>query len=383
MRRIPRRLTLLLGFIMVVLVLVSCTTTTPTTTMPPTTTTIATTAPPSPTTGPSEPYAAGERQRSLQEAIAAANAMKSKEPVRIGVPLTYGPQNIAWIQGMAQAIENIVAMGAVPVTLRGPLGVDGERTTIEALMQRDIKAVLLGPFTSYDQSIPIVQQAQKKGIAVVGMVTSAPYQSPGCELNPWRMQTDLTEKLVTAMGGGNVLLVHTEGWIDVYDRQYQLWQAQVPWEKTIKQIGWVSEGMPTEDQWAVTRRNVTDFLTAHPGQVNGIMTFWWPAAMGAAQAVRDAKLQDKIPIVGEVLSEEILGEMSQPDSPVYMILNNPHRELIGRSAILAVKLARGETVPNVPSRITSIPVYKPEAAATLKWLKQDFADAQAFLSKYE
>lgn len=325
----------------------------------------------------------------LAEGSASASWIPKVKPggkkVRIGIPLGYGPYNQPWRRGCWQLVKRVVELGAEPVTMRGKPSKKSEREMELALLDRNIDALAMGIYLTEEESTYIANKAHERGIKTVGFAVHVK-DSPAVVENSFGTALKLGYYVedVLQRKGNVVQTAENPGFYKPFDMEVSLMTLMCKYEPNMKMLQFLPGGVSTEDETAISRKNVTSLLQAHPkkGSINALVSWWWPDTIGAAQAIQRMK-RTEIKVFNHYFSDQFLSDWADHKIDITGSTDTPWVD-IGRSAAeIAVALARGEKVPNrtyhVPIRfITTASEAKEWRNKLRKWDKE----AVALLKKY-
>lgn len=304
--------------------------------------------------------------------------------VRIGVPLTYGPFNQPWRRGCWQIVKAVLDAGCEVVTVRGEPTKQSEQSAERALLDRGIDALVMGIYSQESETAYIAEEAHKRGIKTVGF-TIPVKDSPAVMDDVWGTATTLGYFVQNYTGrqGTFAQTAEQRGYFSPFDMEVDMFEMMARYEPRMKVLPFIDGGQGTSDEISVGRKNMLSLLQANPepGSLAGFISWWWPFTLGAAQALKQMS-RDDVPLFNHYLSTQFLEAWAAKQIPVVFSCDSPFPEIGRKTGELAVKLARGENVPNIVYRIpviTKTPDQAPEALAELK--KWD-EEAIALLKQY-
>ncbi|HVJ41906.1 MAG TPA: sugar ABC transporter substrate-binding protein [Dongiaceae bacterium] len=344
-----------------------------------------------------EETTAGVSRRQLLakgSALATAGILASKlakpaladtgKKVRVGLGLNYGPFNQPWRRGCYTLLKKVVDMGGEPVTVRGTPSKQSEQESARALLDRNIDVLVLGIYSLESETAYIVDEAKKRNIKTVGFavpVKDSPFVTE--DTYGTGMTLSYYVQNATQRQGTFVQTAESKGFYTPFDQEADQFALMASYEPRMKVLPFMSGSVSTQDQISKGRENVLSLLQANPapGSLTGIISWWWPLTIGAAQALKQMNRTD-VRIFNHYFSNQLLEEMSKPDSPVEFSTDVPWHLMGEQVADIAMKLGRGEDVPKFHSRVPVTQITKAEAAQALADVKKMDEDAIAFLKQY-
>lgn len=294
------------------------------------------------------------------------------EELRIGVPLTYGPQNQPWQRGAARLLQRIEELGGKPVTLRGVPSGDSERSVMRRLMQMDIKSLAVGIYSKRSESIAIVKEAKQKGIKTTGWITFA-VDSPSVQEDAFGVALTLCRKMIEDAGGEGGVLYTAEspGFYPPFDMMCTFLEGFMKYQPRMKLFPYVDGGVSTADEIALSRKNFGAVFRANPqkGTFKVIMSFWWPDTIGAIQAMREqGRDKEGILVYNQYVSHTFYSEMARPDTPVVGTTDTDWRWIGEKLGEILVDQAKGKEIPENQIFWCPVPFHpKAKAQELLEW----------------
>ena len=305
--------------------------------------------------------------------------------VRIGIPLGYGAYNQPWRRGCWRAIKKVLELGAERVTLRGQPSKKSEQEMERALLDRKIDALLMGIYSGEEESAYIAKEAHKRGIKTVGFAVNV-VDSPaviedsfGTSLKLGYYMQDVLQRQGTV-----VQTAENPGFYLPFDMEVALMDLIVKYQPKMKMLQFLPGGLSTQDETAISRKNVTALLEANPkkGSINALVSWWWPDTVGAAQAIKRMN-RTEIKVFNHYFSDQFLGDWASGQYDIAASTDTPWTDIGDKAAEIAVAMARGENVPprtyHVPVRFITTPK---EAGDWQKQLKSWDLEAIKLLKQY-
>ncbi|MBU5445565.1 autoinducer 2 ABC transporter substrate-binding protein [Paenibacillus sp. MSJ-34] len=259
-------------------------------------------------------------------------------PKLIGIPYFNASE-----QGAKQAGEDL----GVEVIYTGPTQADAaaQVKVIEDLISKKVDVIAVAP-NDPAALTPVLKKAKAQGIKVMDWDTKA--DQSVVDLSVQQVDDEvygrhMADLLVQAMGKeeGNVAIVtgglsaqNLNTWID-----WSLKQIQEKYPN-LKIIG---EKIGTDEKQQVAYQKTLDLLKANP-DLDGILAYSTVAPLGAAQAIQEKGLQDKVSLIGVALptdSKPFLEDGSLDTATLWNPVN------LGYLTVAAAKeLAEGKTIEN-------------------------------------
>lgn len=302
-----------------------------------------------------------------------ATAAEEKKKLRIGVPLTYGPQNQPWQRGAARLLERLEEQGVEIVAMRGVPSSDSERSVMRRLMEMKVDALPIGIYTNRSESIALVKEAHEKGIKTVGWITHA-VDSPSVLEDAWSVAVTLCQKMIENTGGEGAVVYTAEspGFYPPFDMMGTFLEGLLKYQPRMKNLGYIDGGVSTQDQISLNRQNFSAFFRAHPekGSVKVLMSFWWPPTVGAIKAMRElGRDKEGIQVYNQYVSRTLFEEMARPDTPLVGTTDTDWRWICEKLGDVLVDLAEGKDIPKKTLYWCPVPWYpKEKADEMLKWI---------------
>ncbi len=304
--------------------------------------------------------------------------------VRVGLGLNYGPFNQPWRRGCYTLLKKVVDMGGEPVTVRGTPSKQSEQDSARSLLDRNIDVLVLGIYSLESETAFIVDEAKKRGIKTVGFAVPVK-DSPFVTEDTYGTGAVLAYHVqnVTQRQGTFVQTAESKGFYTPFDQEADQFALMASYEPRMKLLPFMSGSVSTQDQISKGRENVLSLLQANPtpGSLTGIISWWWPLTIGAAQALKQMNRSD-VRIFNHYFSNQLLEEMQKPDSPVEFSTDVPWHLMGEQVADIAMKLGRGEDVPKFHNRVPVTQITKDQASQALADVKKMDEEAIAFLKQY-
>lgn len=321
------------------------------------------------------------RTASAQEVPSASSTGKK---VRVGLPLNYGPFNQPWRRGCWQIAKVVEEKGGELVTVRGEPSKPSEQQSELQLLDQGIDVLVLGIYQTESETAFIVDQARQKGVKTVGFAVTAK-DSPAVVEDNYGVGVNMGYLVLNALQrqGTIVQTAEDRGFYAGFDAMNDTVDLMCKYEPRMKVLPFMSGSVSTSDQISKGRDNVLSLLQANPdpNSVQAILSWWWPLAVGASQALRTMPDRDII-IASHYFSEQLLGEMATPGSRITIATDTPWTYMGAKVAELALRLGRDEPVENIVYRTPVTTINQSEAEKALAELKEQDQQAIALLAKY-
>jgi ABC-type sugar transport system substrate-binding protein len=190
----------------------------------------------------------------------------------------------------------------VDVQYTGPTQADAaaQVKTIEDLISKNVDVIAVAPNDPASVE-PVLNKAKDQGIIVMDWDTPANNVDLSVkQVDDEEFGRHLAKKLVEAMGTeegeiailtGGLSAANLNSWIDAAMKEF---------EENYPGIKIIGEKIPTDEKQQVAYQKTLDLIKANPN-LKGILAVSTPAPLGAAQAIQEEGLQDKIAVVGSAL----------------------------------------------------------------------------------
>lgn len=250
--------------------------------------------------GKKEP-APASTENNTQTAQPAEPAAETKKKLKIVVmPKLVGiPYFNASETGAKKAGEDL----GVEVIYTGPTKADAAEQVkmIEDLISRGVDAIAVAP-NDPAALTPVLKKAKEKGILVMDWDTPADQsvvEYSVHQIDDKQYAEHIWDLLVKGMGDsgeyaivtGGLSAANLNGWIDL---------GLAYAKEKYPNLKLVTDKVPTDEKQQVAYQKTLELIKAYP-KLKGIAGFSTPAPLGAAQAVQEKKMQDKITVVGTCL----------------------------------------------------------------------------------
>ena len=311
-------------------------------------------------------------------------ASNTGKKVRVGLPLNYGPFNQPWRRGCAAIARTVVERGGELVTVRGEPSKQSEQQSELQLLDQGIDVLVIGIYQTESETAFIVDQARERGIKTVGFAVSVK-DSPAVIEDDWGVGLNMGYLVHNALGrqGTIVQTAEDRGFYTGFDKMNDAVELMTKFEPRMTVLPFMSGSVSTSDQISKGRENVLSLLQANPdpASIQAILSWWWPLAVGASQALRTMPDRD-ILIASHYFSEQLLGEMASPGSRITFATDTPWAYMGEKVAELAMRLGRDEEVENIVYRSPVNTIRQADASATLDALLAEDQAAIELLANY-
>lgn len=311
-------------------------------------------------------------------------ASSTGKKVRVGLPLNYGPFNQPWRRGCAAIARIVEERGGELVTVRGEPSKQSEQQSELQLLDQGIDVLVLGIYQTESETAFIVDQARERGIKTVGFAVSAK-DSPAVIEDDWTVGVNMGYLVHNALKrqGTIVQTAEDRGFYAGFDKMNDAVELMTRFESRMNVLPFMSGSVSTSDQISKGRDNVLGLLQANPdpASLQAIVSWWWPLAVGASQALRTMPDRE-ILIASHYFSEQLLGEMASPGSRIGFATDTPWAYMGEKVAELAMRLGRDEEVENIVYRSPVTTIRPDQASETLDALLAEDQAAIALLANY-
>ena len=216
-------------------------------------------------------------------------------PKLIGIPYFNASE-----EGVKEAGKEL----GVNVIYTGPTEGDAAEQVkiIEDLISQGVDAIAVAP-NDAESLTPVLKKAKEAGIVVLDWDTPADQTVVAAsvhQINDEEYGRHLAKELVNAMGTdtgevailtGGLSAANLNTWIDAINLEFT---------ENFPNIKLVSDKIATDEKQQVAYQKTNDLIKSYP-ELKGIVAVSTPAPLGAAQAVQEKGLQDKVAVVGSAL----------------------------------------------------------------------------------
>jgi ribose transport system substrate-binding protein len=247
-----------------------------------------------------------------------------------------------WNRGVnAGVISMCEEIGAELVQANAKGDTNQQVADLENFLTLGVDAVIIGGGEG-PAFAPVMQEMAKQGIPCITIDIASEYTLSNITSDNFNGGEQLGLYVKNRLSGkGNILVLDTPGWQSLEIR-IQMLEAVLKYYPNLKIAQKISIGV--QDAVNNYSKETKAYLLGNP-DTQAIYCSWGLAAVGAAQAVRELGLQDKIFIVCTDADQVVLEEMRKPDSALTAVVGQ-YPEKLGSIAVeSAVKAAAGEELP--------------------------------------
>jgi ABC-type sugar transport system substrate-binding protein len=221
-------------------------------------------------------------------------------PKLVGIPYFNASE-----KGAIQAGEDL----SVDVQYTGPTQADAaaQVKVVEDLISKNVDVIAIAPNDPASVD-PVLKKAKDQGIHVIDWDT--PANKDLVEYSVKQIDDDvfgrhMAKKLVEAMGTEEGEIAILTGGLSAANLNLWIEAAQKEFDENYPGIKIVTEKIPTEEKQQVAYQKTLDLMKSYPN-LKGILAVSTPAPLGAAQAVQEKGMQDKVSVVGSALPTDSL-----------------------------------------------------------------------------
>jgi len=316
---------------------------------------------------PAEEAAVEESEAVVEEEAPKADAEAGDGAKVIG--LASFQQGNDWNIQVADGVKAKAAeLGWEVIQTNAETNSDAQLTALEGFLSQGVDGVVI-PGGMAPALEPIIKEFKEAGIPV----TTVDLTSLDAVTNIFPdnyMSTELlavyaVNKMNAVPGVYTHLSIPDSGWktVDIRDKVADLVFEIEGWELT----GWLDTGLADAVNQSMTATRST--LLANP-DVDLIYTSWGMPAVGAANAIRDAEMQDSVFILCTDADRIVLAEMMEEDSPIAGVIGQRPLDM-GEMAVdfLAKAFAGDKDIPKIAFApfyfVTKHPELLPPGVAAL------------------
>ncbi|MBS4206980.1 autoinducer 2 ABC transporter substrate-binding protein [Bacillus sp. FJAT-50079] len=237
----------------------------------------------------------GSKEKSEGEGSGKDNIKIAVVPKLIGIPYFNASE-----QGVKQAGEDL----GVEVIYTGPTEADAAQQVkvIEDLISQNVDVIAVAPNDAASLT-PVLKKAKDQGIIVMDWDT--PADQSLVELSIHQIDDEaygrhIAQSLIEKMGTEEGEIAIITGGLSAANLNTWIDAAKKELEENYPGIKLVTDKIATDEKQQVAYQKTLDLVKSYP-DLKGIMAFSTPAPLGAAQAIQEKGLQDKIAVVGTAL----------------------------------------------------------------------------------
>lgn len=235
-------------------------------------------------------------------------------PKLIGIPYFNASEKGALAAGKELGVE---------VQYTGPTQADaaGQVKIIEDLISRNVDVIAVAPNDPAAVE-PVLKKAKDQGIHIMDWDTPANNVDISVRsVDDEEFGRHSAKKLIEAMGTEEGEIAILTGGLSAANLNAWIEYALKEFEENYPGIKVVTEKIPTDEKQQVAHQKTLDLIKSYPN-LKGILAMSTPAPLGAAQAIQEKGLQDKISVVGTALPTDSL-QFLQDGSLDTAVLWNP------------------------------------------------------------
>jgi ribose transport system substrate-binding protein len=262
----------------------------------------------------------------ILSACASKPAQQPNAPKKFKVGITtFGLANNYIRVGRDVATAQIQSMGGEVVATVDP-DVSGRIAAIENMTSQGVDAIIVheGDITQVE---PALQEAKKKGIKIIAM-NSGYSDVADLVVEPDNAYLGKTaaEQMVKLMGGkGNVVEIFNDAGAMIKARKDAMHDV-IKAYPDIKITNGFVYAWPDFYPDAKAKMEAVLQANSKPGDIKAVFATFYGVGLAAAQAIRDAGLQNDIIVVGIDSDPETYTEMQKPDSPYKVsVISDPEQ----------------------------------------------------------
>ncbi|WP_085522993.1 autoinducer 2 ABC transporter substrate-binding protein [Tuberibacillus sp. Marseille-P3662] len=216
-------------------------------------------------------------------------------PKLVGIPYFNASE-----KGAEQAGKDL----GINVEYTGPTKADAaaQVKVIEDLISKNVDVIAVAPNDPASVE-PVLKKAKEQGIKVMDWDT--PANKDLVDLSVHQIDdkvfgSHMAEKLVKAMGTDSGQVALLTGGLSAANLNSWLDAAKKKFAEDYPGIEIVTDKIPTDEKQQVAYQKTLNLIKSYPN-LKGILAVSTPAPLGAAQAIQEKGLQDKIAVVGSAL----------------------------------------------------------------------------------
>lgn len=245
------------------------------------------------------------------------------------------------ITAFNSAVQRVKELGGEVIALDGERKAEKQRADIETLVARrpDAIIVILGVFDSLK---PALEKVHEAGIPLITVDLPTPWSVTNVSSNPYVLPLQSVLKMVEDLRGkGNIAVFYRPG-PRVGEQRYNALREVLkdfPEIKIIAEQPYVIPGTVPH-----ARRITENWLLQYGGKLNAIWAIFDMPLIGAAQAIEEAGLQDRIKVYGIDGDPQAVAMIERGGAFAATAAQQPAK--IGKTAVdMAFKVIKGEKVP--------------------------------------
>ncbi len=289
----------------------------------------------------------------LLSVLFGVSAIGNAKDFKVGIN-NFGQANFFACIGRESLIDEVKKLGGTPidtVTASVPERIDA----IENYISIGVDAIIIQE-GDIKMAAPALEEAKKRGIIIVSMdAGTADFVDIVVESNNWVMGVMAATELMHRIDGkGKIVEIYNDlgQMIRMRRKGIQSVISEYPGVKIA--IGFT---YAWPDFFPDAKSKMEAVLQAHPDIV-GVFATFDGVGVAAAQAIREAGLQDQIAVVGIDGDPQAYEEMRKPGSPFKATIAQDPDTMARIAVRMAFKLLNGEEIPRrhiyIPSKLVTI-----------------------------
>lgn len=271
----------------------------------------------------------------------AASEAPAEKVFKIGIN-NFGQANFFARIGKA-SLEDQIKKNGGEVIATVNADVPGRVASIENMIAQGVDAIIIQE-GDISQLAPALKEAKKKGILIGSMdAGDADFVDVFVESDNDQLGTIAAEEMVKLIGGkGNVVEIYNDAGSMIRVRRAAMHKVLEKYPD-VKIIAGFTYAWP--DFFPDGKAKMESVLQANPGQVHAVYATFDGVGLAAAQAIREAGLQDKIVVVGIDGDPEAYKEMQKEDSPFKLTMAQDPETMARTCVDKIFELLKGNTIP--------------------------------------
>jgi ABC-type sugar transport system substrate-binding protein len=212
----------------------------------------------------------------------------------------------------------------VDVQFTGPTQADAAAQVkmIEDLISKNVDVIAVAPNDPAAVE-PVLKKAKAQGIHIMDWDTPANNVDISVRsVDDEEFGRHSAKKLIEAMGTEKGEIAILTGGLTAANLNAWIEYAVKEFEENYPGIKIVTEKIPTDEKQQIAYQKTLDLIKSYPN-IKGILAMSTPAPLGAAQAIQEKGLQDKISVVGTALPTDSLPFLKDGSLDT-AVLWNPH-----------------------------------------------------------
>lgn len=277
----------------------------------------------------------------------------SAEDFKVGIN-NFGQANFFARIGRESLIDEVEKMGGVAIPTV-TASVPERINAIENYIAQGVDAIIIQE-GDIKMSAPALQEAKRQGILIASMDSgTANFVDVVVESNNWILGALAACELMQRIDGqGKVIEIYNDLGQMIRMRKKEL-HAVVSEYPGVEISGGFVYAWP--DFFPDVKAKMESVLQAQP-DIKGVFATFDGAGVAAAQAIREAGLEDQITVVGIDGDPQAYEEMRKPNSPFKATVAQDPDTMARTVVQMVFKLLKGEEVPRrhvyIPGRLVTI-----------------------------